>query len=178
GAIASANVTVAVGAMLNAYGSLASAANVSANGPVNFGAPGSTDAATQQLAALTIASGVTASITSSASAFVPKTLQPTALTINGKLDVTDNILISTGLPTDGENLITGGQVVSTNGSGLVLGYGDAGGGNYKIRATLFGDTDLNGDVNVADLGNLASNFGVTSGALWINGDFDYNGHVN
>ena len=33
-------------------------------------------------------------------------------------------------------------------------------------------------VNVADLGNLAANFGQTGGELWINGDFDYNGNVN
>jgi hypothetical protein len=33
-------------------------------------------------------------------------------------------------------------------------------------------------VNVADLANLAGNFGVTTGATWLNGDFDYNGNVN
>src|SRR5205807_9327625 len=69
-------------------------------------------------------------------------------------------------------------VVTTNAEGLVLGYKDAGSGNYEIRATLFGDTDLDGRVNVADLGNLAANFGQTIGMLWINGDFDYNGNVN
>jgi hypothetical protein len=33
-------------------------------------------------------------------------------------------------------------------------------------------------VNVADLGNLATNFGMTSGATWAQGDFDYDGNVN
>ena len=51
-------------------------------------------------------------------------------------------------------------------------------GQTEVRFTLFGDTNLDGAVNVADLGNIASNFGKTSGMLWINGDFDYNGNVN
>jgi hypothetical protein len=61
---------------------------------------------------------------------------------------------------------------------LALGYKDAGSGNYEIRATLLGDSDLDGQVNVADLANLAGNFGATSGVFWINGDFDNNGNVN
>jgi fibronectin-binding autotransporter adhesin len=180
--IGSANVIVASGATLNAYGTLSSTAAVTANGAANFGAPNSTAAATQQLASLAIADGVTASITSSAQAGIPKTLQPASLTFpgmsgSGKIDLTNNILISTGAPTVGEGLITAGNVKTTT-AGLVLGYGDAGGGNYKIRATLLGDSDLDGKVNVADLANLAGNFGVTTGMLWINGDFDYNGNVN
>jgi hypothetical protein len=47
-----------------------------------------------------------------------------------------------------------------------------------MRATLLGDSDLDGQVNVADLANLAGNFGATSGQFWLNGDFDYNGNVN
>jgi hypothetical protein len=43
---------------------------------------------------------------------------------------------------------------------------------------LLGDTDLDGHVNVADLANLAGNFGKSTGQLWINGDFDYNANVN
>jgi hypothetical protein len=43
---------------------------------------------------------------------------------------------------------------------------------------LRGDADLDGAVNVADLANLAGNFGKISGMSWINGDFDYNGNVN
>jgi hypothetical protein len=59
-----------------------------------------------------------------------------------------------------------------------VGYGDAGGGNFKARATLLGDSDLDGKVNVADLANLAGNFGANSGKFWLSGDFDYNGNVN
>jgi hypothetical protein len=50
---------------------------------------------------------------------------------------------------------------------------------YSFRFyDILGDTDGDGRVNVADLGNLATNFGVSTGATWINGDFDYNGNVN
>jgi hypothetical protein len=62
-------------------------------------------------------------------------------------------------------------------TGGALGYLDQGGGVTEVRFTLLGDTDLNGNVNVADLGNLATNFNSTA-AGWINGDFDYNGNVN
>jgi autotransporter-associated beta strand protein len=185
GAIVSVNVTVAGGATLNAAGSLASTAVVTADGSVNFGVVNSTAAVTQQLASLTIDTGVTSSITHSAvgASFVSKTLHPVTLTLNGTaaLDLTNNIFISSGTVATAEGLITGGQIKTTDGagnrSGLVLGYKIAGGGNYEIRATLLGDTDLDGTVNVADLGNLATNFNSTS-ALWINGDFDYNGNVN
>ena len=47
-----------------------------------------------------------------------------------------------------------------------------------MRTTSLGDSDVDGKVNVADLANLAGNFGATSGKFWINGDFDYNGNVN
>jgi hypothetical protein len=43
---------------------------------------------------------------------------------------------------------------------------------------LLGDTNGDGRVNVADLANLAGNFGTSSGATWSKGDFDYNGNVN
>jgi hypothetical protein len=100
-----------------------------------------------------------------------------AITGSGKIDLTNNILIAPGLATDALNLINTTHQVITSAPGLFLGYKDAGGGNYEIRATVLGDTDLNGTVNVADLGNLATNFNRTD-ASWINGDFDYNGNVN
>jgi len=33
-------------------------------------------------------------------------------------------------------------------------------------------------VDVTDLGNLASSYGATSGALWVQGDTNYNGAVD
>jgi autotransporter-associated beta strand protein len=52
------------------------------------------------------------------------------------------------------------------------------GNSVLVLAALLGDTNADGVVNVADLANLAGNFGVTGGATWISGDFDYNGNVN
>jgi hypothetical protein len=43
---------------------------------------------------------------------------------------------------------------------------------------FLGDTNHDATVNVADLANLAGNFGATSGQNWSTGDFDYNGNVN
>jgi autotransporter-associated beta strand protein len=189
GITGSTNVTVASGAQLNAYGSLSSSAVVTANGTTNFGAPNSTAASTQQIASLSIGPNVTATVTVSVNAALPKTLQtlqPSSLTFGdpstSRLDLTNNILISPGTVAQAEALVStlspNVPTVITSDVNLALGYGDAGGGNYEIRATLLGDSDLDGKVNVADLANLAGNFGKTAGQLWINGDFDYNGNVN
>jgi autotransporter-associated beta strand protein len=180
------NTTVNPGATLNVTGSLASTNNVTANGPVNFGLTGSTAASTQLLASLTIGSTTTASVTLSHDASLPKTLHPTVLTFSdpatSRLDITNNILISTGTVAQAEalvsNLAPNVPTVITSDANLAMGYGDAGSGNYEIRATLLGDSDLDGRVNVADLANLAGNFGKTAGQIWISGDFDYNGNVN
>jgi hypothetical protein len=45
------------------------------------------------------------------------------------------------------------------------------------RYTLYGDTDLNRNVNLDDFNRLASNFGQTP-RRWSQGDFDYNANVN
>jgi len=41
-----------------------------------------------------------------------------------------------------------------------------------------GDTNHDGDVDLTDLGNLAANYGITSGATWEQGDFDGDGDVD
>jgi hypothetical protein len=45
-----------------------------------------------------------------------------------------------------------------------------------VKFTYFGDSDLDGDVDVADLGHLASNWQTSQ--PWAGGDFDYNGSVD
>jgi hypothetical protein len=45
-----------------------------------------------------------------------------------------------------------------------------------LKLTFGGDTDLDGDVDVADLGRLATRWQST--ADWFGGDFDYNGSVD
>ena len=46
-----------------------------------------------------------------------------------------------------------------------------------VRYTLYGDTDLNRNVNLDDFNRLASNFGQ-SPRRWSQGNFDYNNNVN
>jgi hypothetical protein len=49
-------------------------------------------------------------------------------------------------------------------------------GAFEIGIPLPGDADLDGDVDVNDLGILATNWQGVAG--WIGGDFDFNGLVN
>jgi hypothetical protein len=94
-----------------------------------------------------------------------------------KFDLTNNeMLVSQPLATVRGELSAGNMI--TTAAGRALGYGDHGGGVTEVLATLLGDSDLDGTVNVADLANLAGNFGNTTNQLWINGDFDYNSNVN
>jgi hypothetical protein len=46
-----------------------------------------------------------------------------------------------------------------------------------VRFTYYGDADLNGSVDVADLGRLASNW-QTSPRRWAQGNFNYDGAVD
>lgn len=48
--------------------------------------------------------------------------------------------------------------------------------NVTVMATLRGDTNLDGSVNLGDLNTLISNFGT--GTTWAQGDFRYTGTTN
>lgn len=48
----------------------------------------------------------------------------------------------------------------------------------EIRYTLKGDTNLNGSVDVGDLGALATSYGISGGMSWGNGDFNRDGNVD
>jgi autotransporter-associated beta strand protein len=71
-----------------------------------------------------------------------------------------------------------GQVRSSTATNLIgLGWiDDTTASEVVVARTWFGDTDLNGQVDVGDLGTLASNW-QTAG-IWATGDFDYNGSVD
>jgi len=47
-----------------------------------------------------------------------------------------------------------------------------------LEYTYVGDTNLDGSVDVSDLGNVSTNYGVTGGATWAQGDVNYDGNVD
>jgi hypothetical protein len=83
---------------------------------------------------------------------------------------------------------SGRLTTSSETTALRLGYRDNTGGltafagqpvdpsSLLIKFTYAGDSDLDGDVDVNDLGSLASAW-QTAG-LWVAGDFDYNGSID
>jgi autotransporter-associated beta strand protein len=121
-----------------------------------------------------------------------------ALTIGGAVvDLTNNSMVIdyTGpvgtLVDDTRQHLQAGRLTTTSGvAGQTgLGYGDNAvlnkathGGepvdasSILIKFTYFGDADLNGQVDVADLGALASAW--QTAAPWTGGDFDYSGLVD
>jgi len=180
GALASPNVTVNSGSTGNFNGALAATATVNANGTTNFG--GSTGAAVlnRPLAALNVASGVTVTITPSAFPFTPAVLQPAAHSFadgSAKLNLTNNEVILNEDLTTAVGRVTGNQVFTTS-TGGAIGSLALSPTQTELRFTLLGDTNLDGTVDVTDLGNLASSYGVTSGAKWVQGDTNYNGAVD
>jgi hypothetical protein len=111
------------------------------------------------------------------------------------LDLTNNSMIidydsaGTLLSDTLQSLHDGVITTSVPTAGRSLGYGDnaqlgkatfAGQSvdstSLLIKYTYDGDTDLDGDVDVADLGALASNW--QQEGFWTAGDFDYNGTID
>jgi len=60
------------------------------------------------------------------------------------------------------------------------GYGliDAAAAIAGIAVPISGDTDHDGDVDLVDLGNLATHYGATGGGVWSWGDFDHDSDVD
>jgi fibronectin-binding autotransporter adhesin len=58
-----------------------------------------------------------------------------------------------------------------------LGWADDGSSKVTVMYTLYGDTDLNGTVDGADLNAVLSNYNQ-SGMNWSRGDFNYDGMVD
>ncbi len=75
--------------------------------------------------------------------------------------------------------------IITTASGYAVGYADGAdgvvsglnAGQEEIMATLPGDTNLAGTVNLGDLTTVYNNLGITSGATWDQGDFTASGAV-
>src|SRR5439155_11241023 len=110
----------------------------------------------------------------------PAVLQPSSVTLNGtgKFDLTNNeLIIPSTTETAVRGQISGGNIVTTT-AGLGVGSLALTASTIETRATLLGDTNLDGNVDVTDLGNLASSYGATTGALWVQGDTNYDGAVD
>jgi hypothetical protein len=141
-----------------------------------------TFAGIQHLSALSLSNTAQAMIASAASATAPTVVTLGSLSIDNtaggaSFDLKNNeVLISETLSAL-RTQIGGGQVTTTT-NGLAIGSLDLGNNTVEARAVLLGDTNLDGNVNVADLANLAGNFGATTGGTWLGGDLDYNTTVN
>jgi autotransporter-associated beta strand protein len=72
-----------------------------------------------------------------------------------------------------------GQIRSTTADATHgLGWNDDSVSQVTVAYALYGDTNLDGAVNVGDLGALATSYGISSGAIWSQGDFNYDGAVD
>ncbi|HSV16628.1 MAG TPA: autotransporter-associated beta strand repeat-containing protein, partial [Tepidisphaeraceae bacterium] len=175
GSIASGKVTAASGATLNVLGSLASTAAITSSGTVNFaGNSSTTTSGARTIGALTINAG-TVTIQSSMLPGKPMVLTTASLSGAGTLDLTNNELITTAAAAAIRGRIIAHQIISSVGA---VGYLDLGNGKIEARYTLIGDADLNGAVDVGDLGALATNYGITTGGSWSGGDFNYDNMVD
>ncbi|HSV15288.1 MAG TPA: hypothetical protein VLI90_13595 [Tepidisphaeraceae bacterium] len=125
-------------------------------------------------------------------------VQSLAISPGGKLDVTNNSLVidytgSIGtLQSDTRQMLFDGRLTSTAlAPGQALGYADNATLNRDnfsgqqvdttsllMMVALGGDTNLDGKVDVGDLGALATNYGTTAGAFWSQGDSNYDGKVD
>lgn len=180
GSLASTSITIAAGATANFNGSLAAAAVVNANGSTSFGGNTGITLLNRPLAALNIGSGVTSVVAASTFPFTPVALKPSALTFasgTAKLNLTNNEVVTAATLASLVARIVSGQIF-TSSTGGGLGSLDLGSGQAEVRFTLLGDTNLDGNVDVTDLGNLASSYGATSGATWVQGDTNYSGGVD
>jgi hypothetical protein len=166
---------------LNINGSVPNSAAITATGTVNFNGNTSTTATgSRTVGAVTINPGGLVTIQSSTTAAQPMVLTTASVTFGdstAKLDLTNNTLVTTSTLASIRSAIFKGSL-KTSTAGLAVGSISLISGQIEARATLLGDSDLDGKVNIADLANLAGNFGKTTSMLWINGDFDYNGNVN
>ncbi|HSV15566.1 MAG TPA: hypothetical protein VLI90_14995 [Tepidisphaeraceae bacterium] len=119
-------------------------------------------------------------ITLSASPAYPAVLNPTTLTFNtstATLDLTNNELITTDTPASIRTKIIAGQIFTSTPNG-VLGYAEIGNNHTAVRYTIAGDVNLDGSVNIDDLGQLATNCGTTTGGSWSTGDFNFDNAVH
>jgi lysophospholipase L1-like esterase len=112
----------------------------------------------------------------------PVTLRPSAGFVLGQVELSRGCTLTLAGPVGSTMLPT---LLNGIASGSIAGDGSdpvaavtMPDGSVEVGCTILGDTDFDGRVNVADLANLAANFGAASGATWLQGDFDFDSNVN
>ncbi|HSV12730.1 MAG TPA: FG-GAP-like repeat-containing protein [Tepidisphaeraceae bacterium] len=93
------------------------------------------------------------------------------------LDLANNTALLKAALSDIEAYIQNGCIM-TSSAGLSVGVADIGSGKIKVMGTYSGDGNLDGTVNVGDLGLLATHYGTSTANHWSTGDFDGNGVVD
>lgn len=135
---------------------------------------------------LAVEAGATASL------YAPQTLSGLSISGDGKVDVRNQQLVvnytgASPLPGIKTWIASGYAGGAWTGTGLYsssaaatpgtgLGYADNGSG-VQVKYTWYGDANLDGNVNFADLLRLSQNYNA-SGRDWAFGDFNYDGDVN
>ncbi|HSV12641.1 MAG TPA: PEP-CTERM sorting domain-containing protein, partial [Tepidisphaeraceae bacterium] len=160
-------------------GSLSPTTTVNDSGSLSFGSNAGTGSLARTIGALNISANVTANLVASAFPAAPAVLNAGTLSFadtSAKLDLGNNELLTNATAPDIRALIVAHQIF-TSSTGGVIGYADQGGGVTEVRFTLAGDANLDGSVDVADLGRLATNYNSAM-PEWTAGDFDYNGTID
>src|SRR4029077_15546322 len=108
---------------------------------------------------------------------------PTFGGATAKLDLTNNAAIAPGTAASALALLQAGNVISSSvtDANHAIGYINLTGadvGKFEVRYTLKGDTNLDGAVDVGDLGALATAYGLSGGQSWANGDSNQDGNVD
>jgi len=186
GSMSGTSYTVAAGATLNVNGLIPTNSTITTSGTAAFGGNGGATTSTRSVGTLTVNAGGLAKISASAFPFTPVILRLGTLSFtnsSAKLDLANNATIATGTAGGALSLIANGQIFSSQAAdaNFAIGYTDLSGadaGKYEARYTLKGDANLDGAVDVGDLGALATSYGVTGGRSWVNGDFNRDGNVD
>ena len=83
-------------------------------------------------------------------------------------------ILTANAPTNfASGLVRSSTASATRGLGWI---DDTVNSNFTVKATYKGDTNLDGQVDVTDLGALATNWQTASN--WVGGDFNYDGFVD
>lgn len=144
--------------------------------------PGYTGAGTNTLNTSTISvdSNGTFIVGQSTTSASPVVVNATAVEFfgdfSGKIDLTNNQLITTNDQTTVRQQLLAGNIFTSSTTGT-LGYKDTGGGTTQIQFAAQGDVDLDGIVDSDDFNAFVGGYGELANGFWTTGDLNYDGKV-